>query len=180
MESSRELWAEFLSFSPSSGGPQQALSKGILAQRSTFKRAQGQILHFKKASPSTSVYWVETLRVQAPAISALFLPPLPGPGAPGSSSSERPTPTASGGPRNRHSLERGFQDLKGTGSSSLAESSPQVRLAPSRPTSQAQPFPAPSGDHHCSPRLPRCGTPSSPLRRAGQSFQPRAFPSLKV
>ncbi|KAH0519010.1 14-3-3 protein zeta/delta [Microtus ochrogaster] len=98
---------------------------------------------------------------------------------PRSSSSERPTPTASWGPRNRHSPERGFQDLKGTGTSSLAESSPQVRLAPSRPTRQAQPFPTPSGDNHCTPRLPRCGTPSSPLRRAGQPFQPRAFPSLK-
>lgn len=96
MESSRELWAEFLRFPPSSGGPQQVLSKGILAQRSTFKRAQGQILHFEKASPSTSVYWVETLRVLAPAISALFLPLLPGLGAPAPPPASDPLPLPAG------------------------------------------------------------------------------------
>lgn len=72
------------------------LSKGVLVQRSTFKRAQGQMLHFEKASLSTSVYWVEILRVQAPAISALFLPPLPGLGAPAPPPASDPLPLPAG------------------------------------------------------------------------------------
>lgn len=117
------------------------------------------------------------MRVQAPAISALFLPPLPGPGAPAPARASGPPPTVRwGAPRASSQYPQGgSQDLKGSlralsGDNEPPRQSPAVcvcgggqqcsarrsaRCVSLCPPSSHKPFPSPPGDPPLSPWLSR-------------------------
>lgn len=167
-----------------SAGPPAGAQSRFFSSGAHIYRAQGQTLHIENASPSTSVYWVETLRVQAPAISALFLPPLPGADAPAPPPAgalgpplSLPGPRVSRGVPSGRCVSRG--ELCGVGVQppepgsaccSLSVPPPRPRPGSHRHVRAARPSPCPLPPEtpHCSPRL-------SPGRARGR--QGRAAPS---